>query len=74
MVSMQEGVLMTPEPPAVYCTVKELAERWKRTTRTVRQYIADGKLKAIQFTDRGPHLVALTEVERFERENANIKN
>jgi excisionase family DNA binding protein len=69
----ERGTMLMSVPP-VYLTVKELAERWKRTTRTIRQYIADKKINAVQFTERGPHLIPLEEVERFEREKRQIKD
>lgn len=71
---LQRGVLMDRPIPHIYLTVKETADRWKRTTRTIRQYIADNKINAVQFTERGPHLIPLDEIERFERENKQIKN
>jgi excisionase family DNA binding protein len=66
-IRQERGTMIMTLPP-IYLTVKELAERWKRTTRTIRQYIADEKIKTIQIAERGAHLIPLEEVERFERE------
>jgi excisionase family DNA binding protein len=67
--TFQERKNMIMTLPPVYLTVKELAQRWKRSTRTIRQYIADKRINAVQFTERGPHLIPLEEIERYEKEN-----
>lgn len=70
----QERGIMIMELPPQYLTVKELAQRWKRTTRTIRQYIAEKKLTTVQLVERGAHLIALEEIERFEREQKPKEN
>lgn len=52
-----------------YLTVKELAHRWRLTSRTIKQYVYDGKLKALKLGPRGDLRIPITEVERYEQEN-----
>lgn len=68
--TLYRGNVMEDTPlPTRYLTVKELATRLRRSTRTIHQYIADGKIQTIQFTSRGARLITIDEVERFERES-----
>lgn len=58
----------------VYLTVREVAERWGVTTRTVKTRINQGLLKAIRVSTRGDLRISLSELERYELENQKIPN
>lgn len=55
------AVSSTPEPPSDWRTFEEVAVALRRTTRTIRRWVADGKLKTCG--PDGRH-ISLFELER----------
>lgn len=68
MIAYQKRGTMENGRQTEYLTVREVAERWGVSIRTVKNRINTGLLEAIQISERGDKRVALSEVERFERE------
>lgn len=68
-----EGPIMTYSD-SVYLTVKEVADRWGFSTRTIKQFIYDGKLQALQMSTRGSYRIHINEVKRFELESQRGNN
>lgn len=69
VLELSRGVMENHETQPRYLTVNEVADRWRLTTRTVKQYIYDGKLAVLRLGTRGDLRIALAEVERYEKEN-----
>lgn len=68
MISSYQGGIVENGRQKEYLTVREVAERWGVSIKTVKSRINTGLLEAIQISERGDKRIALSEVERFERE------
>lgn len=68
MIVNYQGGIMENGRQKEYLTVREVAERWGVSIKTVKSRINTGLLEAIQISTRGDKRIALNEVERFERE------
>lgn len=64
----QRGIIDMSTQQPVYLTVKEVAERWGVSVRTVKNRINAGLIAAIQISERGDKRIALGEIERYEQE------
>jgi excisionase family DNA binding protein len=51
-----------------FFTVQEVAERFKVTKYTVRNWIKDGAMRAMRFGGRGGYRISRAELRRFENE------
>ena len=68
MIAYRQREVMENTRQKEYLTVREVAERWGVSVKTVKVRINTGLLEAIQISTRGDKRIALSEVERFERE------
>ena len=55
-----------------FFTVNEVAERFKVTRYTVRNWIKDGYMRAMRFGGRGGYRISRDELRRFEHERQEV--